>query len=558
MSYLDVPRIHFAGEFFADPSTVNNKDTNYSAAAPATVCDPAATTARPGYCWNYTGFHWFTIQNCKVTLALDDKGTLLKTSADDPVVGASVATDATDGVAKLADLDPGFQTYSQIWGAKLKIEIIGTENFVADMLTATLRDIWRARSPKETLPNVAPPNANYHPEGFSGCYQSELVRIKWDPTAKGTSKLLSKFRPMKKLSIKFVLYSYHGMKTSPKWRNGKIVGSIGPVGAKDTFGTLGLRRLEPNPASPGRIYSTPVGPAPFRLDEKRKVLILDLGNAIPEDAPGGARLAMGTMQAKVTPTGASTATVLGPIDYSQSHYETTAGVEEIPLTAAQITAVKAAPVSITVKPSATEIVILSERTDGSNLEAEQVAIRLNSGETTTIGLIATEFGAPKANQVVDAVTLSPTGARAAPLTTSMLATKTGADGRIVLKLKATNPGSPRAPIDGDLFRVGITWGAAAAVNARGVIAVRIFEDRAMVASPAWADVKDILEQYAKMFPGMVAFLNLASQAAIKARIPDMVKTLSYPDTHAKYMPATRDLSRDKKALLLKWLNKGAP
>jgi hypothetical protein len=90
----------------------------------------------------------------------------------------------------------------------------------------------------------------------------------------------------------------------------------------------------------------------------------------------------------------------------------------------------------------------------------------------------------------------------------MLATKTGADGRIVVKLQASDPGSPRAPIDGDRFIVGFTWGTAIPANVRGLIAVRIFSDRPMVVSPKWADVKDILEQYAKIFPGIVGILDV--------------------------------------------------
>ena len=38
MSYLDVPRIHFAGDFAADPSTVDNTLSNYtSVTAPEVV-----------------------------------------------------------------------------------------------------------------------------------------------------------------------------------------------------------------------------------------------------------------------------------------------------------------------------------------------------------------------------------------------------------------------------------------------------------------------------------------------------------------------------------------
>ncbi len=44
MSYLGVPRLHFAGTFLARPSTVNNDITNY---------DPAQSPLDPG--WNPDG-----------------------------------------------------------------------------------------------------------------------------------------------------------------------------------------------------------------------------------------------------------------------------------------------------------------------------------------------------------------------------------------------------------------------------------------------------------------------------------------------------------------------
>jgi hypothetical protein len=62
MSYLNVPRFHFAGNFQADPSTVNNNDNNL---------DPKTTLSNnrsdPGWLyWNPNGTH-----NWLAMIALD-------------------------------------------------------------------------------------------------------------------------------------------------------------------------------------------------------------------------------------------------------------------------------------------------------------------------------------------------------------------------------------------------------------------------------------------------------------------------------------------------------
>src|SRR5215470_13631297 len=111
MSYLDVPRIHFAGKFFSNPSTVDNTASNYD---PANTIDPA---------WNPGGIHYFQLLSCKITAAVFDASGALKVSnADDSIIGGSVAL-STNVLAppKLVDLDTEWQSSSQIWGMKLAI-----------------------------------------------------------------------------------------------------------------------------------------------------------------------------------------------------------------------------------------------------------------------------------------------------------------------------------------------------------------------------------------------------------------------------------------------------
>ena len=59
MSYLDLPRIHFAGLFFAGPGTINNMTTNYEPDAPI---EKPAGKYTPIAGWNPPGVSQFYLQ----------------------------------------------------------------------------------------------------------------------------------------------------------------------------------------------------------------------------------------------------------------------------------------------------------------------------------------------------------------------------------------------------------------------------------------------------------------------------------------------------------------
>jgi hypothetical protein len=51
MSYLDPPRLHFRGRFFADPSTINNSITNYDTTVVYNNRPPSASNPTSVF-WN--------------------------------------------------------------------------------------------------------------------------------------------------------------------------------------------------------------------------------------------------------------------------------------------------------------------------------------------------------------------------------------------------------------------------------------------------------------------------------------------------------------------------
>ena len=528
MSYLDVPRFHFAGEFYADPSTVNNTLPNY---------DPTVT-APPGLVeqWNPMGKHWFLFNGCTVRRALDQTGAVKRTSADDALVDGVVETTNWPGFAKLVDLDPQYQMASQIWGLELQVNLSsGAGNFKGALETATLRDLWQNRSPGGFA------------AGFGGVYQSVLTGVTWDTSSRSTvfDQLGAAASPQAtRLSIKFVLYAYDADPASSNFAKGKVVGTIGPAFAGEPDHFLAGRRL-------ADYASGSFGSAPFKVDATRSVVVIDLGNAVPETAPAGPRRSLGSM----TPVILSSAPeVLPAINYDQSHYEETSGISEAFLTPARATLLASNHLGISVAGPPSRL-IMAERPRGSYVDAEEIVIRLNPGESKTIDLVATEFGAPKSGQALSLRLLSGIPPSALTLPASVT---TGANGRASVAFTAGDPRHPRPDIDGQLYFVGFYWGSATGTNQRGTISVLVFDRHAAVAAPTWSDVKDILEQYAKLYPFMTATLDLSDQAAVQAGRTRILATLNYPETDPRYMPVTRDLSRDKRELLRRWLNRGAP
>src|SRR5258706_4422714 len=112
MSYLDVPRLHFAGTFRADPSTVNNTPQNFD---PATGINPQNDG------WNPNGTGQWQILNCQVQSVVYNDGTIGSSAAEDPVIGSPVQGTDQPRIAKLVDLDSEQQMVSEIYGFQVEL-----------------------------------------------------------------------------------------------------------------------------------------------------------------------------------------------------------------------------------------------------------------------------------------------------------------------------------------------------------------------------------------------------------------------------------------------------
>ena len=115
MSYLDAPRIHFFGKYFANPSTINNNLSNYALKPPLILS------------WNPDGSAFFRFVDCHVSRAVGSDGNVPAAGAGDPIVQATVTTPQAPPtkVGKIVDLDPDQQSITQLFGVVVTLALPG-------------------------------------------------------------------------------------------------------------------------------------------------------------------------------------------------------------------------------------------------------------------------------------------------------------------------------------------------------------------------------------------------------------------------------------------------
>ena len=544
MSYLDVPRLHFAGNFTANISTVNNTPENYN-----------PTVANPNPLWNPDGSGNWGFNTCTVQRVCYADGTVSDDPAADPIIGAPVEGISSPS-AKLVDLDPQQQLVSEVWGFNLRIG--SNSNSVAgDYEVAAFSDLWR---------RALSGGGDF---SLSAFYQSILTSLKWGLNPK--SRFLKEWKAAspKALSIKFMVDGF-----SPNGMQGRVVGTIGPDKAGEPNHFVASRLLRPG--SPSPLYF-----APCRVDAKRRVVLLDLGNSIPTTTPGGPPPKLGDLQLAILPR-RRPPILLGKIKYSGPLYTKTAFIQEFPVTAAQLQLLAETPLGVVQhNPSgaagssktgllAPDAVFLQENSLGTYVRADQFVFRLNPGDKATVNLYATRFGKPARNQPI---TLSYASNRLRPgspptvgtpqsaLTFPSQTKPTNNRGRVAFALKASDPGNPRKFIDGQVYGVGYTWGVRQNADPSDFISVLVHNNFTYTGAPTWKDdVEPIFSQYAKLYPFMkkTIGIDLADYDSVWQHQARIVQTMKLLMVKPAYMPVVRDLSSTKRTMILKWFADGMP
>jgi hypothetical protein len=336
MSYLDPPRLHFAGQFWTNPSTINNATENYD---PSEVYNnnPPSDTNPNSVWWNQMGQAFFKIPSGTVTSAVAKDGQALLASGDDPIVGATLENVLQGSpmaqFGKLVDLDPDQQGRSLVVGVSIQISIPLEPgvSLLGDIRPMTIIDLW-GRVTGGGAQGI---------ESAGAMFQSVLENLHWNGIATTRSAFLRQLYAASPnmLSIKFTFDGYNGDITSPQFACGRMVGAIGPYVTGEPIHFLAKRRVFTGAESVQKFYPpsgntpSPMNAAPFQLSGRK--LVIDLANSVPTTAGHQGPFAdLGTVSAVIDPLGANT--VLNPPLFSSAdeythRFNLAAGIFELDL-----------------------------------------------------------------------------------------------------------------------------------------------------------------------------------------------------------------------------------
>ena len=584
MSYLQSPRLHFAGQFQADPSTVNNDPEHFDTSRFQSNYNLPGPGASNGW-WNPGGTAAWRFFGCTVQQAVYKDGTVCDDPAVDPVVGSPVSSGHGRTEGKLVDLDPEQQMVSEIWGFQVVLGGSGSGFSIrGDFEVAAFGDIW-VRFPEG------------QPDSFFGAfYQSVLQNLDWtNQTASRFLKELDQLSPGdkagRKLSIKFNVDGYNDDRASTAFTFGRVVGSIGLYSPGEPLHFLAARALPGVPSPIPGVTTGPVtmGTAYAMIDGDS--LLVDLGNSIPTQSAGGPIVTgMGKLYAAALPA-SGPPILLGEIEYQTPNwYSQTSGIVRLKLTADQAKAAQSSPLaiansSILQQPAAlASPPLLAEATNGSFLRADQFVFRLNPGDAATTKFYATTFGQRSPNQQISLgydPTVMQGQVKQGPLSgppsvgtpesalqfhdplnpkKPVTSITTGKEGTAELQLKAGDPGNPRVYIDGQVYGVTYQLGNApppigSVQNGSQFLSALVFSGYPVPAEPNWMEhVRPIFQQYADLYPVMRPIVDLANFGSVISRRAILKNVFNTPVTDPNYMPVTRDLSEGKRNMIRKWLD----
>jgi hypothetical protein len=554
MSYLNLPRLVFSGQFQADPSTVNNDPEHFDSATFLPNYQQQGSGATNGW-WNPSGSAAWRFKNCTIQQVFYGDGTSCSDPTVDPIVGKPVNDNEAGIEGKLVDLDSESQMVSEVWGFKLLVgDLANSLGFGGDFVVTPFADIYVRYPPGQ-------------PDSYFGAfYQSLIAGINW--AGSGTSRFLEELAVSVGgaglLSIKFNVDGYDDDSTTSNFTFGRMVGSIGPYLPDEPKRFVAGRALLAQNASVNTAYAQIVGNS----------LSIDLGNSLPTQSPGGPLVNLGALEVVLQAAGGPVS--LGPIgDYTDPNwYAQTAGIVTLSLDGDQLGQAATTPIAI-VAPAGTTQTLLAEAQDGVWVRADDFVFRFNPGDTASTTFYLTTFGQRTGNQQIS-LNYDPTQVQsqttqgpipgpspAGEPTTALifpLSITTGPNGTVELPLQAYDPGDPRTYIDGQVY--GVTYGPGSTAppvgsvgNPSQTLNALIWSGYEIPATPTWTnDVEPIFQQYANLYPVMKQYVDLSNYDSVFAAVSMIKKVFSVPVTDTKYMPVTRDLSRAKREMILRWLD----
>ena len=587
MSYLSQSlRLHFAGQFQATVSTVNNDVTHFNndTFQPNYQLrqDPSASN---GW-WNPAGDGVWRLLGCAITSAFMADGSSVLGS--DPILSFSIADSDDSAPAKIVDLDPQQQMVSSLFGLKIRIaDAHGNTLMKGNFAPAAFTELWNKVWSK------AGGDAAY-----GAMWQSVITVSEWGDVSGST--FLSDLKTAADanadlLSIKFNvdLYSMEwptpGQSGGENFCRGRIVGTLGPASAEEPQRFVTGRQLYPTLVGGGAVVNF----CAAVVDCQRQVIRLDLGNALPVTGSGSI-FPLGDIFLQFNLNGR--AVTLGQVPESlytdPSWYQRTAGLIEFPLAAKYAAQVAENPLQIALG-SASAPALATEMADGLYVRADLFVFRISEDQSAPVQFFATKFGQAYPNASIvffDSPaqlqgTPAPVGtlpgtlqngepylcAPAAGLIypTSII---TNLAGQAQTTLIGGDTQNFRGYIDGQIY--GIGYGLAdqqyqvgsgplqSLNNTDGLLAnpwnflsVLVFDPFIADEPPTWyGSIEPIFQQYANLYPVMARFIDLGNYQQVIGYANMLKHAFSLAEEDPNAMPVTRDLSPAKRQAILSWLD----
>ena len=579
MAYLDTPRLTFSGKFQADPSTVNN-DPNHFNNETFTPNDQLFGDGAKNGWWNPEGTGNFRFVGCTIKSVTYNDGTSADTPEEDWIIGKTLI-DSNERVAgKIVDLDSQQQTVSELWGLTVRLTESDSDVEIVrgDYKVAPFADIWWVRSKTRSADG-----------GAAAIYQSVVTNLQWNDELVAKSRYLRelKAKSANEISIKFNTDIYTSSMKSPDFTLGRITGSIGPSNLTEpkhfTLGRQFIPQLTFNDQIPGYLPDNQIYFATAKvnlLSNDAYQIALDLGDSFQTTGDVGAIAETRNLYLAVTI--GNTTQLISEINYKyETWYETTAGIVNIDITDEQYETIKVNPLCIVEKNGSIVTPLLPEVNE--YVRADYFVQRLNPEENSEVEFYATKLGQRLPNTTVicqfqnNMINLfgqgrySPTQVLP-PVGTPTKALQfenelvTDANGKAVLSLSAFAPFNPRGYIDGQLYAiwyyikgketVDFTTPPATLqyIDPNNFVSVLVW-DTFKTKDIVWEDIQPVLQQYSNLYPLMSKKLfDMANKEQFDAHAKILRFVFSMNPENPNYMPATRDLSRDKREAILNYLD----
>ena len=166
---------------------------------------------------------------------------------------------------------------------------------------------------------------------------------------------------------------------------------------------------------------------------------------------------------------AGLARALGTVKTSLGRYKLTSGIESLTLSAEDAALCASAPLGLFTPNGA---MLAAEDAEGLFVFPDPQAFPMDPGDPAGVLLTALTFGQPAPARQLDIdATLNP-GAPGITLPASVV---TDAAGKATVDVQASDPGTPRGPIDGQVFGFSGDWSTRDVIlDAQSAVAVRVF------------------------------------------------------------------------------------